>query len=201
MLSLRSDLRRKALAFFLMNQKARVYVRQLATELKADSTNLSRELARLAAEGFLLAQPEGRQLYYSLNQDYPHLKPVLAMLRTSVGIEPTLKQALQKIRQIESASIYGSFAKGDADSTSDIDLLVIGRPDQSQLAHELRKIEKLLRREVNYTVFAPEELRRRLATGDPFVTDLWRGNRIGLVDHGNDETANDSSRAGQAVPG
>ena len=52
MLSLRSELRRKVLTFFYMNREGRVYVRQLAAELDADSTNLSRELAQLAREGF-----------------------------------------------------------------------------------------------------------------------------------------------------
>ncbi len=49
MLSLRSNLRRKVLTFFYVNRSARFYVRQLAVALGADSTNLSRELARLAA--------------------------------------------------------------------------------------------------------------------------------------------------------
>lgn len=71
MISLRSELRRKVLTFFHSNREARVYVRQLAVELDADSTNLSRELARLAREGFLRAEQEGRQLYYCVNLAYP----------------------------------------------------------------------------------------------------------------------------------
>jgi predicted transcriptional regulator with HTH domain len=71
MISLRSDLRRKLLTFFYVNRSARIYVRQLAVALAADSTNVSRELARLAREGLLRAETEGRQLYYSINRDYP----------------------------------------------------------------------------------------------------------------------------------
>jgi DNA-binding MarR family transcriptional regulator len=55
MLSLRSDLRRKVLTFFYLNRKARVYVRQLASDLEVDSTNLSRELKRLEKDGLLCA--------------------------------------------------------------------------------------------------------------------------------------------------
>ncbi len=201
MISLRSELRRKVLTFFFMNRKARVYVRQLAAALGADSTHLSRELARLAREGFLHAEPEGRQLYYSVNRGYPYLKPVFALLQGSVGIEPTLKRALEPVAGIASAWIFGSFAKGEADAASDIDLLIVGRPDQALLSQEIRKAEKALHREVSYTVFTPGELKRRLAKRDPFVTDIWNGKRIGLIQDDNDKTAEDRSPAGKAIPG
>ena len=150
---------------------------------------------------FLRAEPEGRQLYYSVNRAYPYLKPVFALLQGSVGIEPTLKRALQPVGGIVSAWIFGSFAKGEADAASDIDLLIVGRPDQGLLSREIRKAEKVLRREVSYTVFTPEELKRRLAGRDPFVTDIWNGKRIGLIKNGNNETPEGRSQAGEAIPG
>jgi predicted nucleotidyltransferase len=194
MISLRSELRRKVLTYFYMNREARVYVRQLAVALDADSTNLSRELARLGREGFLSAEQEGRQLYYRVNRSYPYLKPVFALLQGSVGMEPTLKLALEPVRGIESAWIFGSFAKGEADAHSDIDVLIVGRPDQALLSREIRKAEKTLHREISYTVFAPEELNRRLAKRDPFATDIWNGKRIRLIENGNDKNAKGRSR-------
>jgi len=92
MLSLRSELRRRLLTFFYVNRKARVYVRQLAEALQADSTNLSRELARLEREGLLRSEQEGRQLYYSLNRASPYLKSLFALLQGSLGVVPALKR-------------------------------------------------------------------------------------------------------------
>jgi predicted nucleotidyltransferase len=199
MISLRSDLRRKLLTFFYVNRKARVYVRQLAVALEVDSTNLSRELARLEREGLLRSEVEGRQRYYSLNRDYPYLKPVFALLEGSVGIEPALRRALRGVKGIRSAWIFGSFAKNETDAASDIDVLVIGKPDQAELAAEVRKAEKALRREINYTVFTPRDLKRRLKKGDPFVTDIWTGKRIDLISHDDDKAADDRHKAGAAV--
>lgn len=196
MISLRSQLRRKVLTFFYVNRSARVYVRQLATALAADSTNLSRELARLAREGFLRAETEGRQLYYSVNRAYPYLKPVFALLQGSVGIEPTLRRTLAGVAGIQSASLYGSFAKNEADAASDIDLLIVGQPDQAQLAAEIRKAEQALRREINYTVVSSPELKRRLAAHDAFLTDVWTGKRISLIDH-RDQYGHQQAAAGQ----
>lgn len=201
MLSLRSKLRRKLLTFFYVNRSARVYVRQLAAALDADSTNLSRELARLEHEGLLRAEPEGRQLYYSVNRAYPYLKPVFAILQGSIGIAPTVRQALNDVHGIESAWLFGSFAKDEADASSDIDLLIVGQPDQPQLASEIRKAEKALRREINYTVLTHQELVRRLKKGDAFIADIWNGKRIELIGQDEYEAATDRSETGEAVPG
>lgn len=200
MISLRSELRRKVLTFFYVNRSARVYVRQLAVALDSDSTNVSRELARLAQEGLLRAETEGRQLYYSINRDYPYLKPVFALLQGSIGIEPELRHALQRVSGIRQAWLFGSFAKKDADASSDIDVLLIGEPDQGELAVEVGRAEKILRREINYTVFTPKELKRRLRNGDAFVTDIWNGKRVELIGDG-EQAAEDRHRAGAAISG
>jgi predicted nucleotidyltransferase len=201
MISLRSELRRKLLTFFYVNRAARVYVRQLAVALDADSTNVSRELARLEQEGFLRSETEGRQRYYSINRDYPYLKPVFALLQGSVGIQPTLKHALQTVSGIESAWLFGSFAKNEADAASDIDLLIVGKPDQARLAAEVRKGEKALRREINYTVLTNKELKRRLRKGDAFIADIWNGKRIELIGEDDDKAAEDRSEASASIFG
>jgi len=200
MISLRSRLRRKLLTFFYVNRKARVYVRQLAAAIDEDSTNLSRELKRLAHEGFLRAEVEGRQLYYSVDREYPYLSQVFALLKGSVGIEPALRDALARVPGIESAWIYGSFARGDADAASDIDLLIVGQPDQALLSSKMRKAEQALRREINYTVLTSRELKKRLAARDAFLADVWNGKRIRLIGDGNHAAATRESETGEAVP-
>ena len=201
MFSLRSELRRSLITFFYVNRTARVYVRQLAQALHADSTNLSRELRRMEREGLLRSEAEGRQLYYSLNRDYPFLRPLFALLKGSIGVEPALKSGLRPLAGIQSVWLYGSFAKNEADAASDIDLLIVGEPDQPELASEIRKAEKALRREINYTVLSPRELAHRLKTGDPFLTDIWHGKRIGLIDRSEDKAAEGEPETGKAVPG
>ena len=183
MISLRSDLRRRLLTYFYVNRSARPYVRQLAGELSVDSTNLSRELARLEREGLLRSEIEGRQRYYSINPTYPYLKPVFALLQGSIGIPPMLKESLKRVSGIQAAFIYGSVAKDEADARSDIDVLIVGQPDQAQLAAQIRRAEKTLRREINYTLFTPKELEQKLKAGDTFASDIWNGKRIELIGH------------------
>ena len=190
MISLRSELRSKLLTYFYTNRSARVYVRQLAGALSVDSTNLSRELARLEREGLLRSEIEGRQRYYSINAQYPYLKAVFSLLQGTIGIVPTLATALHRVEGIEKAYLYSSFAKNEADASSDIDLLNVGYPDAISLAAEVARLE-MLHREVSYTILKPQELKGRLAADDPLLTDVWQGKRIELIGHEQDEaTAN-----------
>ena len=189
MISLRSELRRKLLTYFYTNRTARVYVRQLASALQVDSTNLSRELARLEQAGLLHSEVEGRQRYYSINPQYPYLKAVFSLLQGTVGIVPTLTTALRRVQGIEDAFLYGSFAKNEADAASDIDLLIVGQPDAASLAAEVLVLERTLNREVSYTVLKPEELKRKLAAHDPFLSDVWQGKRIELIRHEQDKVS------------
>ena len=183
MISLQSNLRRSLLAHLYSNRSARFYVRQMASILGVDPTNLSRELSRLEREGLLRSEIEGRQRYYGINLEYPYLKPLFTMLGGSVGLVPTLQRALKKVEGIDAAYIYGSVAKDEADASSDIDLLIIGEPEQAALALEVKRAEKTLKREVNYTVLKRRELSTRLKAHDAFITDVWRGKRIAVIEH------------------
>jgi predicted nucleotidyltransferase len=189
MISLRSGLRRKLLTYFYLNRSACVYVRQLASALDVDSTNLSRELGRLEQEGFLRSEIEGRQRYYSVNPQYPYLKAVLSLLQGTVGIVPTLRDALRRVEGIEQAYLYGSFAKNEEDAASDIDLLIVGKPDAPTLALEVARLEKMLNREVSYTVLKRQELKKKLSSDDPFFSDVWHGKRVEIIGNEQDKAA------------
>jgi predicted nucleotidyltransferase len=168
--------------------------------LQVDSTNLSRELKQMEREGLLRSELEGRQLYYSLNRSSPNLKPLLQLLQGSIGIVPALKDALNGLPNIHSAWIYGSFAKGEADAASDVDVLIIGSPDQARLASQLRQAEGALHREINYTVLSPRELEKRLNARDPFVADVWHGKRVELIDGNGNPAPEDRSKTGAPLP-
>lgn len=97
--------------------------------------------------------------------------------------------ALDRIPCIEDAYLYGSFAKNEEYGSSDIDLLILGHPDSLKLAAGISALDKTLKREVNYTVLKPSELKRRLEAHDPFLTDVWQGRKVELIGDGQDKIA------------
>jgi uncharacterized protein len=130
-----SRLRAKALVMLFTHPDNRYYVRQLTVLLNEDSTNLSRELARLAKTGLLVSVTEGKQKYYQANHNSPIYKELHNLitrlqetmpdsLSQRVAIpEPQLK-AFCRRHHIRSLSLFGSVLRDDFKPESDIDILV-----------------------------------------------------------------------------
>jgi predicted nucleotidyltransferase len=147
MLNLRSKLRQNLLAYYFLNPAADHYLRELASLLKVDPTNLSRELGRLEQEGLFISRRRGNQKYFILNRGYPLFNEVRRIVLKTAGIVPALRGAVSEIPGIEGAYLYGSFAKGEEDAKSDIDLLIVGNPRPDELESVVRKFERFFRRE------------------------------------------------------
>jgi predicted nucleotidyltransferase len=182
MIDLRSKARRRLLAYYFANPRARLHLRDLAGKLDIDPANLSKELRRLETEGLFRSEVNGRQKYFQLNRDYPLFAELRSIVSKTIGAHSLIAQALKKIDGIEEAYLYGSFASNQQDTASDIDVLVIGAPPRGEaLAEAMRKIERQLGREVSYTVLTRKELNSRRARKDAFLENVWHNKRVPLV--------------------
>lgn len=181
MLDLRSKARRRLLAYYFTNPKARLHLRDLAERLGIDPSNLSKELGRLEREGLFRSEVIGRQKYFQLNREYPLFDEVQGIVTKTVGAVPLLAQYLKKVEGIEEAYLYGSFARNQQNDASDIDVLVIGNPNGEALAQAMQKLERKLGREINYTVLTRKELGSRRARKDAFLENVWHNERVSLI--------------------
>ena len=186
MLDLRSKARQTLLAYYFTNPTARLHLRDLAERLGIDPANLSKELRRLETDGLFRSDVSGRQKYFQLNRAYPLFREVRGIVTKTIGAAPLLASSLKKIRGIEEAFLYGSFAQNQQDTVSDIDLLMIGEPSSEALSKTVQQMERQLGREVNYTVLSRKEFATRRARKDAFLENVWHNKRIALI--GPDET-------------
>jgi DNA-binding transcriptional ArsR family regulator len=178
MLNLRSTLRRDLLTWFKLNPNRRIWVRGLAEILDADPTNVSRELARLEADGILKSDTEGRQRYYILNTSSPKLKPFFELLGNAIGAEAVIAGALTGIRGIESALVYAP--RGKAAAPAEIKLLIIGSASASRLEAALGKASRIVGRPIKHRFFTQATIERRMAAKDPALKDFWHVKPISL---------------------
>ncbi len=81
-----SKLRAKLLGWLMTHPEDRYFVRQLTAILKEDSTNVSRELARLARAGILVSESEGRQKYYRANRNSPVFEELRSLAIKTFGV-------------------------------------------------------------------------------------------------------------------
>ena len=181
MLDLRSKARRRLLAYYFTNPTARLHLRDLAQRLGIDASNLSKELRRLEIEGLFRSDVSGRQKYFQLNREYALFDEVRGIVVKTIGAVTLLARSLKKVEGLDAAYLYGSFARDQQDASSDIDVLIIGAPPQEILAEAVRKLERQLGREINYTILTPKEFEARRSRKDAFLENLWRNKRVVLL--------------------
>jgi predicted nucleotidyltransferase len=176
----KSKARTALFQLYFTNPESSYYLRELERMFGIPVSILRKELMRLEGEGVFLSEKKGNLLYYRLNKDFPLFEELTNIVRKTIGIEGLLKDAINDIKGIEAAFIYGSFAKGKEITASDVDLCVIGRINEDQLIAKINAIEKSIKREINYTLFTQEEFKKKKKNKDAFILDLIDNKKIML---------------------
>lgn len=177
-----SRLRARAIGWLFTHPDERFYVRQLTKLLGEDSTNLSRELARLHSLGILSCEQDGRQKYYRADPASSLFEDLKGLATKTVGIVDVLRHALDEHReQIEAAFVFGSFARQEQTADSDVDVLIIGGIDPVSLQASVAKAEEALRRTVNYTILSQGEFAKRRNESEGFFASVLKGPKLMLM--------------------
>jgi predicted nucleotidyltransferase len=163
--------RQAVLSAFLLRPERSWYLTDLAKHIGVSPSSLQRELASMVAGDLLTTSRDGKRVYYAVNHGCPIVKELQSIFVKTTGIADVIKSSLKKFGgKIEIAFIYGSIARGEELSTSDVDVVIIGNIQLSDLVPSLRRIEKSLEREVNPTLFSPTEFSQRINDRDTFIT-------------------------------
>jgi predicted nucleotidyltransferase len=177
----KSRIRRDLLALFFTNPSKKYYLREIQRILGYSAGSIRRELLKFQRDNLFNTQREGNLLYYALNMEHPLFKELKAIVAKTVGIEGSLRNALSSVERIKIAFIYGSFAAKREKGASDIDLMIIGDPDTSQLNEKIATLEKRLRREINPTIYALAEYKAKKKAKSGFIMDLLKSPKIMLI--------------------
>lgn len=173
--------RSSVLSALLLHPEASLHVRELARLTGASAGSLHRELRVLAEMGLLLRQEVGRQVHYRANTAHPVHTELAQLLRKTTGLVDVLREALAPLdAKVQLAFVYGSMASGTERAGSDVDLMVLGSATFSDLARALASAQSSLQRDVNPTVMTVREFAQELGSGDGFVRDVMKGDKLWL---------------------
>ncbi len=181
-----SKLRVSVLSHFFMNPGESFHVRSLATLLGESAGNLARELNNLEEAGLVQSRAVGNQKHFSLREDSPIHEDLRNLFLKTVGAGGEIRDLLSHLDGIELAFLFGSFASGEANGSSDIDVMIIGEIDDRELAPLIAELEGRLHREINYMIYSREEAERRIEQDGDFVHEVFRGPRIILIGQSDD---------------
>ncbi len=175
-----SRLRTKLLGWLLSHSNESFFIRQMEQLIDENSTNISRELRRLEQMGLVQSERRANLKYYQINQKCPFYGELKGLFLKTVGVPAEIKRALENIEGIETAFIYGSLAKGEEGFGYDIDLLIVGNIDKDKLSESLPNLERRLGREINYSIFRVEELRKKKEVNG-FINSVLKESKLVLL--------------------
>ncbi len=176
-----SKARVKILKHFFANKDKRYYLRELERILGIPVANVRRELLSLRKMGLFKREKSGKEVYYYLNRSLAIFDEVSRIISKTIGLEAILSKGLQKILGIHTCFIYGSIARGDEDALSDVDIFIIGKVDEDTVLKTVRKLEKEIARDINYTIFTKTDLLNGIKKDNVFLQDILQGNKIFLL--------------------
>lgn len=173
-----SESRVAIISLFLMTE-FKGSIRGVAKQVMCSPMQARYELANLEKMGVLKSELVGNAKIYSLDEKCPFLDELRALFVKVAGFELQLKDALRKIKGIRAAFIYGSYANGSFNASSDIDLFVIGTPDMVKLNSAIFALQKKLGREIQLATYSPKDFAKRKSSG--FVKNVLANKRIMVI--------------------
>jgi predicted nucleotidyltransferase len=178
-----TKVQQRVLGLLFGNADRSFYAKELIALADSGSGAVQRELARLEAAGLVTIRRSGNQKHYQANPEAPVFPELRALIIKTAGLADVLRTALGPFTSsIRAAFVYGSFARAEDTSTSDIDVMVISEDlTYADLFGALEETADRLGRKVNPTIYSPAELNRRLAQRNNFVTRVLKQPKIWLV--------------------
>lgn len=176
-----SRVRVKLLTIFLSKSGEMYYVREL-TRLAGEEINaIRRELKRMQEVGMLKSEKRGNRLYYTYKTSYPFYPELLNLVIKSSPIGQQLIKNKSKLGFIKYAFLSQKLIRGIDRNPEHIDLLVVGKVIMPQLSLIVKKLEKILDSEINYSSMTEEEYKYRKERKDPFITSVLLQPRIMII--------------------
>ena len=177
-----SKIRLELLKILALNPGNGFHVNELSRRTGFSLRGVARELENLLPGGLLRREILGNQHRYQLDPDCPLNSEIKGLIVKTVGLSHVLKRVLEPVgKEIELALIFGSFASGDYDNTSDVDLFVVSEISGVRLSELLGPAQNEIGRAINVSQFSGSEYRRRKKAKDHFLTRVLEGPTLTII--------------------
>ena len=186
-----SNTRSRLLNLFLRNPERPFYVRELTRRLRSHINSVRRELSNLEDIGLIKIIVEhddgggsekkfGAKKYYQVSKDFVLFQELQALiLKSQLLLQKDLKKRINELGKVHYLALTGSFLGRD---DLPVDLFIIGKFNAEKLKRLVRRFEKSLGDEINYTVMTNREFNYRRQITDRFLFSVIESPKIVLID-------------------
>ncbi len=178
---LSSRVRAKVLNAFYLSPGIRLNAHELTLSLKENYNAVWKELVQLESLGILTSEKQGRIKFYMVNPKCPIGEELSSIFLKTMGVGNLIHNRLKTLGKIKLAFIFGSYAAGDADINSDLDLMVIGDVNLRDFSALITELEAEINRPVNYVIRSITDWEEKKIEKDPFTMNIIQAPKIMLI--------------------
>lgn len=157
----RSDAQARLLTELYLRHRDPRPISQVAAGAAVPLASAHRELDRLISAGLVRQQRLGRQRLVTADETGPYYEPLRLLLDRAFGPPSVLSDALRTVPGIRFAALYGSYAARrageDGPAPNDLDLLVVGDVDATDVYDAVETVQRDLALPVNPTILTADE--------------------------------------------
>lgn len=183
-----TNTQQRVLAFLFGQPERSYFANELIHLTGAGSGAVQRELKRLSESGLITSQMRGNQRHFQANPQSPIFQELTQIVQKTFGLALPIREALTPYEEaIRCAFIFGSVAKKQDTTASDVDLFVISDAlSYADLVNQLLGTEVRLGRGINTTIYTEADVRQRLKDGNAFLSRVLEQPKIWIIGNESD---------------
>lgn len=174
------------LSIFFKHPEKAYYFRQLAGLIGKKPGVFQHDINKLVEKGILTSEYQANSRFFKLNPNYHLYHELKSIFLKTVGAVGQLKEHLSSIKGIEIAFVFGSYAKSKEDEFSDVDLMIVGNPDEDALVTVISALESELDREINYNIFSAKDFLSGFQKKEVFLEEMISNPKIFIIGNEDD---------------
>lgn len=175
--------RQRVLAVLFGQPDRSFYANEVIALAQSGTGAVQRELADMAQVGLINATKVGNQKHFQANTQSPVYTELRGLVLKTVGLADVLRSALAPlVNRIDTAFVYGSMANQQDTAQSDVDVLLVSTTlSYADVFGALENASQQLKRNINPTLYTPDEFAQRLDQDQAFITRVMQQPKIWLI--------------------
>lgn len=175
--------RQRVLALLFGAPDRSYYANEVIALAQSGTGAVQRELADLSAAGLLTVRKQGNQKHYQANAQSPVFAELRGLVLKTVGLADVLREALAPLAaQVAQAFVFGSLAKQQDSTASDVDLLLVSDTlGYGDVLAALEPAMQRLGRTINPALYTATDFQARRVGDNAFINRVLQQPKIWLI--------------------
>jgi hypothetical protein len=136
---------------FFLNPDNTAYLRELAEAYHESTNGIRLELNKFEEAGMLSSAVEGNRKLFKANKNYPFYHEIRGIIMKYTGISHVIEQFVKNLGKLEKVYLSGDYAKGKESGV--IDVVLVGKINQTYLVTMIEKAEKIIKKRIRYLIY------------------------------------------------